>query len=427
MKNKKALGLLILGGTIRYILMTSKYSSSISGRVEISTPLNSYKRVQEGVYLYKNQIDPYQGDMVHETPLVLLSLAWASSTIPLLVPWIYIMIDLAAAFILYKMSTEFINQMFAKQSREKGQYADETDELHLKLQDTIDIPKFVFIAYLMNPLTILNCVGLSSTVFSNFFLALCFFFMAKHKLWPCLAILALETMRNLYPVVFIAPIMLVFGKSCTKEYVKVAARFLFLCFGFCYISYAIMGSWTFLNGTLGFVFFCRELQPNIGLFWYFFMEMFDHFRTLFLITFQINATILYLIPLTFKLHKDPLMLTTILISLTSIFRSYPCLGDIAFYLAFLPLWRRCWKFMAHNFVVFCFFLITLLIMPALWYLWMYAGSANANFYFGATLAFSTGQIFLVTDLLFAYVKREFCLKYGQKVFIDGKEAKIILE
>ncbi|XP_055920771.1 phosphatidylinositol glycan anchor biosynthesis class U protein [Eupeodes corollae] len=427
MKNKKLLALLVLGGTMRYILMSSKYSSAISGRVEISTPLNSHKRVQEGVHLYKNQIDPYLGDMVHETPLILISLAWAYSTIPQLVPWIYIMIDLAAAFILFKMSKEFIHQMFSKQSKEKGEYADETDELHLKYHDTIDIPKFVFIAYLLNPFSILNCVALSSTVFSNFFLASSFYFMAKQNLWPCIAFLSLETLRSLYPVVFIAPVLLVFGKSCKKDYARVAGSFILTCFAFCYISYSIMGSWTFINGTLGFVFFCRELQPNIGLFWYFFMEMFDHFRTLFLITFQINATILYLIPLTFKLHKDPLMLTTILISLTSIFRSYPCLGDIAFYLAFLPLWRRCWKFMAHNFVVFCFFLITLLIMPALWHLWMYAGSANANFYFGATLAFSTGQIFLVTDLLFAYVKREFCLKYGQKVFIDGKEAKIILE
>lgn len=48
--------------------------------------------------------------------------------------------------------------------------------------------------------------------------------------------------------------------------------------------------------------------------------------------------------------------------------------------------------MAHNFVMFCFLLISLCLMPALWYLWIYAGSANANFYFGATLAFATGQV-----------------------------------
>lgn len=84
----------------------------------------------------------------------------------------------------------------------------------------------------------------------------------------------------------------------------------------------------------------RDLKPNIGLFWYFFTEMFEHFRVLFLFSFQLNATILYLVPLTIKLHKRPIFLATILIALTAIFRSYPCVGDIAFYMALFPLWRR---------------------------------------------------------------------------------------
>ena len=56
--------------------------------------------------------------------------------------------------------------------------------------------------------------------------------------------------------------------------------------------------------------------------------------------------------------------------------------------------------MAHNFVVACFFVITLGMLPALWYLWIYAGSANANFYFGTTLAFSTGQVSKFQILMF---------------------------
>lgn len=92
-----------------------------------------------------------------------------------------------------------------------------------------------------------------------------------------------------------------------------------------------------------FRFFYRDLQPNIGLFWYFFTEMFEHFRTMFLITFQMNATVLYLVPLSLKLRKEPILLATILVGLMSIFRAYPCVGDVAFYLALLPLWKRSWK------------------------------------------------------------------------------------
>lgn len=94
---------------------------------------------------------------------------------------------------------------------------------------------------------------------------------------------------------------------------------------------------------VNFSFYFRDLQPNIGLFWYFFTEMFEHFRTMFLITFQLNATVLYLVPLSIKLRKEPLLLATVLVSLTAVFRAYPSLGDVGFYLALLPLWRRCWK------------------------------------------------------------------------------------
>lgn len=209
-------------------------------------------------------------------------------------------------------------------------------------------------------------------------------------------------------------------------------------------------------------FYHDDLQPNIGLFWYFFTEMFEHFRTLFLYTFQMNATVLYILPLTVKLHKQPILLATILTALITIFRSYPCVGDVAFYMALFPLFKRSSKcklkpissvptfanvicllaVMANNFVVFCFFLIASALGPTVWYLWIYCNSANANFYFGATLAFASAQvsqylyilllrtpnlnnflqIFLVTDLLFASNKREFCLRNGLDIL-----SKIALE
>lgn len=53
-----------------------------------------------------------------------------------------------------------------------------------------------------------------------------------------------------------------------------------------------------------------------------------------------NATILYLFPLTFKLKNEPIILATVLTALTAVFRSYPCVGDVAFYMALLPLWMK---------------------------------------------------------------------------------------
>lgn len=82
-----------------------------------------------------------------------------------------------------------------------------------------------------------------------------------------------------------------------------------------------------------------DLTPNIGLFWYFFTEMFEHFRLFFLATFQINAFI-YVLPLSIRLHRDPVLLAAALLAFTAVFRSYPALGDVGFYLALLPMWKH---------------------------------------------------------------------------------------
>ncbi|CAD7000642.1 unnamed protein product [Ceratitis capitata] len=425
--DKSLLLLVALGGVTRYYLQNFHW---IGERVEVSTPINSFKRVQEGVYLYENGIDPYLGDVVHELPVILVLLVRIFNSISNFVPLLYVLIDLMTATLLYKMAQQFVRSKLTEQKFESSEYAVGTEELQVQATDMNVVPRCVILAYLFNPLSLLSCAGLTSTVFSNFLIALTLYFLVKRHLLPCIVCLALETMRNLYPIVLIAPVILVFtqrSKNTFTSSISILALFASACFAITGFNYALINSWSFLDATLGFIFFYRDLQPNIGLFWYFFTEMFEHFRTMFLITFQMNATVLYLVPLSLKLRKEPLLLATVLIALMSIFRSYPSVGDVSFYLALLPLWRRCWKFMAHNFVVFCFFVVTLSMMPALWQLWIYSGSANANFYFGTTLAFSTGQIFLVTDLLFAHVKRDFCLRNGLKVYVDGKEAKIILE
>ncbi|XP_023177512.2 phosphatidylinositol glycan anchor biosynthesis class U protein [Drosophila hydei] len=419
--------LLLLGGAVRLYFSNTSLASLIGNRVEFATPLNSFKRLQEGVFLLQQGVDPYGGDLVHESPLLLKALSGILLNYAQWLPILYILFDLCTATLLYLLSHTFVKQKLKQQQGECKDYAKDTEELQYSENDQFKIPELVLLAYLFNPLTILSCVGLTSTVLSNLLLALILYTMVKRQLFICVIVLAFETVRSLYPVVLIAPLLLIFARRSVGLSIAILMVFVTSCFAVAGANFLVMNSWNYLDGTLGFIFYFRDLQPNIGLFWYFFTEMFEHFRTMFLITFQLNATVLYLVPLSIKLRKEPLLLATVLIALMAVFRAYPSLGDVGFYLALLPLWRRCWKFMAHGFVVFTFFLITLSMMGALWHLWIYAGSANANFYFGATLAFSTGQIFLITDLLFAHVKRVFCLYNGQRILIDGEEARILLE
>lgn len=102
-----------------------------------------------------------------------------------------------------------------------------------------------------------------------------------------------------------------------------------------------------------FYFFPRltvpDLRPNVGLFWYFFTEMFEHFRPLFVCAFQINALFLYVVPLSFRLYEEPMLLATSLTALSAIFKSYPSVGDVGFYLSLLPMWKHLFHCKSHVF------------------------------------------------------------------------------
>lgn len=121
------------------------------------------------------------------------------------------------------------------------------------------------------------------------------------------------------------------------------------------------------------------------------------------------------------------MLALSLIALTAVFKSYPSYGDVGFYMALLPTMSYLFPYMKQNFIVINTFIATTILGPILYQLWIYNGSANANYFFAITLVFGTAQIFLVTDLLFAHIKREFYLKTGFKALKhDDKNGPIIL-
>ena len=75
-----------------------------------------------------------------------------------------------------------------------------------------------------------------------------------------------------------------------------------------------------------------DLLPTTGLTWYFFVEMFTHFRPFFLAVVNIHMWT-YMIPITMKYRSDPLFATTFLAGIASLFSMYPSVGDTAAYLA----------------------------------------------------------------------------------------------
>ncbi|XP_066583205.1 phosphatidylinositol glycan anchor biosynthesis class U protein [Prorops nasuta] len=417
-----------LASAIRLLLMNSEYQNTISNRVEVSTALNSWKRVTEGIYLYNFGVDPYIGDLFHETPIGLFIFTFIQKYLShsmLLI--LFVATDILTASLLALTAKNYSAELIRKQKNEKLQYGTN------KSYDNRTISTlYISASYLFNPYIIMNCVGLTTTVFTNLLYSIALLSMTKCSMFLSCISIACLTLQGLYPASLIVPAIMYFtrlkkGKDKRNSIVLMVTTYLSILITLFAISYHITGSWSFIRNTIGFILTVPDLRPNIGLYWYFFTEMFEHFRWLFIASFQINVSLLYIVPLALRLRQDPMLLAFSYLAIVAIFKSYPCIGDVGFYMSLLPLWKHLFQHMQQGFIVGCFMLFCTVFAPTVWHQWIYSRSANANFYFGVTLAFAIAQIFLLTDILFASVKHEFAIRHGINREVNGNKAKLLLE
>ncbi|XP_071785592.1 phosphatidylinositol glycan anchor biosynthesis class U protein-like [Asterias amurensis] len=433
---------IFLGVLVRFFLFNSSISTWLKDRVEISTPLTSWKSVIEGITLLQNGVSPYSGDVFHETPLVLYFFHQVLSAASWLVPVVFVSLDLVTAWILYKSAGNCLKYLLVNQSKESKTYAKDVDKLLIKRSDVFDLPRLVVSIYLLNPYTIVTCVGQSTLVVTHLAVAAVFLFTSNGYRVAATLALAAATYQSLYPAMMIVPCCMhlfivkeriaasnisYYSSSALRSHATIAAMFVGWLGCLHGISFLMLDSWDYLISTYGCILTVPNLTPNMGLFWYFFTEMFEHFRHFFLWVYQINVFI-YTAPLVIKLWKHPLFVMYIQCAIIAIFKSYPAYGDTSVYLALLPVWYHSFCYLRNSLVIGVMFVLSSILAPILWQLWIYSGSANANFFFAFTLVYNTAQIFLLTDVLFAFLKREFTLVHGMKpVDTDGKLKKVVLK
>lgn len=427
------------GIILRLSLFRSSLPVWLSLRPEISNPLTSWERATEGVALSDDMISPYTGDMFHETPLMLRLLSFMTKAFPNHIHYLFVLIDFLTGLVIVKIGTHFSRYLLQKQVSDVKEYKVGVDKILLYRTD-IDKMKIMLVAmHFLNPYSIAICLGKSTAVFNNLFVFLVFMLMLQGKQFLCLLFIAIASYQSLYPLMLLVPAALYFHLRNNPEkktftppgwIMSFSQTFIIggiLLGGLILASYLLEGSTKFIFSTWGFILSVPDLTPNLGVFWYFFTEMFEHFRVFFICVFQINA-FLYTVPLAVKLRDQPVFLMYVLVALMSIFKSYPSYADVALYLTLLPMWNHVFSHMRNTFIVSNMFICCTVLSPILWHLWIYAGSANANFYFAIALTFSTAQIFLVTDLIFAGLRREYELRHGQKQILEnGKEAQVVLD
>ncbi|XP_051489478.1 phosphatidylinositol glycan anchor biosynthesis class U protein isoform X1 [Apus apus] len=422
--------------TVRAVLYRSSLAAFISERVEVASPLNAWKRVVEGLALLDLGVSPYSGAVFHETPLIIYLFHFLIEYAEL----VFMMTDVLTAVALYLAIQDFNKVVFKKQKLliELDKYAPDVAELIRTPMEMHYIPLKVALCYLLNPYTVMSCVAKSTCAINNTVTA--FFILAtiKGSAFLSAVFLALATYQSLYPLTLFAPALLYLlqrqfipiklkSKSFWLYTMQYAALYLCSLVVIICLSFFLLNSWDFIPSVYGFILSVPDLTPNIGLFWYFFAEMFEHFSLFFICVFQINV-FFYTIPLAIKLKEHPMFFMFVQIAIISIFKSYPTVGDVALYMAFLPVWSHLYRFLRNIFILSCVLIVCSLLFPVLWHLWIYAGSANSNFYYAITLTFNIGQILLISDYFYAFLRREFYLTHGLHLTRpDGTEAMLVLK
>ncbi|XP_023580940.1 phosphatidylinositol glycan anchor biosynthesis class U protein isoform X1 [Trichechus manatus latirostris] len=412
---------LVLAVTVRAALFRSSLAEFISERVEVVSPLSSWKRVVEGLSLLDLGVSPYSGAVFHETPLIVYLFHFLIDYAEL----VFMMADALTAIALYFAIQDFNKVVlpnlfsfsrhthelvgthqgkFKKQKLllELDQYAPDVAELIRTPMEMRYIPLKVALFYLLNPYTVLSCVAKSTCAINNTLIAFFILTTIKGSAFLSAVFLALATYQSLYPLTLFVPGLLYLLQ---RQYIPVKIKSkAFWIFSWEYammyvgslvvivcLSFFLLSSWDFIPAVYGFILSVPDLTPNIGLFWYFFAEMFEHFSLFFVCVFQINV-FFYTIPLAIKLKEHPFFFMFIQIAVISIFKSYPTVGDVALYMAFFPVWNHLYRFLRNIFVLTCIIIVCSLLFPVLWHLWIYAGSANSNFFYAITLTFNVGQV-----------------------------------
>jgi len=131
---------------------------------EIVTPITSYKRLVEGLYLHSLGQSPYAGSAYHQPPL-LLALFYPFQNVPdYWAQAFFIVLDLINAKILHGIAKAY-KKIQIEDIREETVLHEQPNKLPGPIEN---LPEIVAALYLFNPYTIFTCVGMSTAILNNF-------------------------------------------------------------------------------------------------------------------------------------------------------------------------------------------------------------------------------------------------------------------
>ncbi|TFK44299.1 GPI transamidase subunit PIG-U [Crucibulum laeve] len=356
---------------------------------QLASPLTSFSQLQEGIYLFNHGVDPYSGGTFRHSPLFLTLFATILPNSPRICSLLWTLCDGLGAWALVQIWR-------ARQNVTSS----ERDGL-------------IAAVYLFNPYIFLPTLALSTSSLENTLMLILLMFAARGKASPALLGLAFLVHFSLSSIVLLSPILLLlntdqFSHLASPRPLATSIRKVVPLLGefvvyFCLLALSstlVSGGFAWIPQTWGATLMLPDLTPNPGLWWYFFTEIFDHFRPFFLMVFTVHLLI-YIVPVCIKFQHDALYATFILLGIVGAFKAYPTLSDPGLFLSMISLFPEIYPYLRHPIVTSLLHLHAFLLLPLFHHLWLNQGTGNANFFYASTLVFACANGAAIIDCLWA--------------------------
>ncbi|KAH7108214.1 cell division cycle protein 91 [Auriculariales sp. MPI-PUGE-AT-0066] len=361
---------------------------------QLATPLTAFTRLKEGVHLYTNGINPYSGGPVRHSPITVLLF---STVLPTgnLARLLWPLVDIIGAWLLTRICRIRRGTIDASQER------------------------LIALFYLFNPFIFACTASLSTSTFDNTLYLAAIYFACRRQASAAMLSLAMLTMSSLTSSLFLPSLaMLLLSspisglaypqpfKSSLSQAVPIILRYAIYLSALVGISTLVVGDLSWVVRTWGATLAMPDVTPNPGLWWYFFTEMFDHFRPFFLMTFSAHLVI-YVAPICLKFQHDPLFATFLLQGIFATFKAYPSLADPGLFINSIALFPEIFQYLKHPLITTMLYLYSSSLLVLFHNLWLVQGTGNANFYYASTMVFGLANGFAILDCLRAALRIAF--------------------
>jgi len=420
---------LFTGIVIRLCLFGSGLHAYLSQSPLFSTPISSIEAVKEGIYLQGIGASPYDSDYFHGSPILLFILK-PFLAIQILSIMFFIVSDTVVALLLFRISERIQSKWENEIKTERAILASididretkinsygKKDTRNSLLLSPKDISKeklasIVMAVYYLNPFTVCSCVAMNINVVAQ--VPVCASLYCVISSYSVLGMLFLSLAIHFqgYPAVLMFPYLILIRKM--DERVGLFKTALFCCcpliFGYGLLKVAQNMTSDLSTYDLVYYGFVRmlnvpDLRPNLGVWWYFFLEIFDRFRDFFVFVFHMHPFVL-MVPLILQFGHRPLLLANMLLCMFSVFKPYPDFSDVAFAFSMLSLHPMILEKVEHLALFGAGIIIPSCLLPLMWHMWLVTGTGNANFYFFQALILQLFLVQLLTHVIRASLQAD---------------------